>query len=150
MIPKKILYCTDFSENSAPAGQYASEYSRVFGADFTIIHVIDCWAGFPGDPHEVLSVVHKIEESAKAELETLATEFDNENKHVKTFSTIGIPAEEIVRLAEKESADLIVMGTHGWTGVRHLLLGSVAEKVLRMALCPVLVVRPAAETAAKE
>ncbi len=60
---------------------------------------------------------------------------------IKTLSRIGIPANEIVRLVEEESIDLIVMGTHGWTGFKHLILGSTAENVVRTAKCPVLTVK---------
>lgn len=142
MIPKKILFCTDFSENSAVAGDCAARYSQIFGANLTILHVIDSWAGFPIDSVDILAVVGKLEDFAKAQLEQLAKELGRNNGQVETRLTIGIPAEEIVEVANKDSVDLIVMGTHGWTGIRHMLLGSVAEKVLRMATCPVLVVRP--------
>jgi len=104
--------------------------------------VIDSWAGFPIDSVDILAVVGKLEDFAKAQLEQLAKELGRNNGQVETRLTIGIPAEEIVEVANKDSVDLIVMGTHGWTGIRHMLLGSVAEKVLRMATCPVLVVRP--------
>lgn len=107
-----------------------------------IFHVIDCWAGFPGDPKDALLEVRKLEDSARNRLEQLATEFQQDNGRVETNFVIGIPAEEIVKLADKESVDLIIMGTHGWGGVRHILLGSVAERVLRTANCQVLVVRP--------
>jgi universal stress protein A len=150
MIPKKILFCTDFSENSERACRCAAEYSKAFGADLTVIHVIESWAGFPVDREDVLGVVHKMEETANNRLELLAKELGTKNGNMKTHSTIGVPAEDIVLAAKQEHADLIVMGTHGWTGVRHLLLGSVAEKVLRTAGCPVLVVRPAEGGSAKE
>lgn len=142
MLPKKILYCTDFSENSAPAGECASEYSNTFGADLTILHVVDCWAGFPGNRQDVLEIARKLEDSANKQLGTLARDLGKNGVQTKTLCTIGLPAEEIVLAAQREHADLIVMGTHGWTGFRHLMLGSEAEKVLRTATCPVLVVRP--------
>jgi len=68
-------------------------------------------------------------------------EFATMLKEVKTYSRVGVPAEEIVRLAAEEAIDLIVMGTHGWGGFRNMVLGSVAHNVLRTASCPVLVVR---------
>jgi len=64
---------------------------------------------------------------------------------VNTFSRMGIPANEIVRLADEESMELIVMGTHGWTGFKHLVLGSTAENVVRSANCPVLTVKSSAQ-----
>ena len=154
MIPKKILFCTDFSENSEPAGQYAAEYAAVFDADLSIVHVIDSWAGYPwyteGAPQNILTVVKHLEELTTVKLEQVAKELGKKKESVKTFLSNGVPAEEIVRVAEQESIDLIIMGTHGWSGVRHMLLGSVAEKILRAAPCPVLVVKPIKKGVAKE
>jgi nucleotide-binding universal stress UspA family protein len=145
MTPKKILLCTDFSDNSLPARDLALAYGKAFGAGIVLLHVIDSWAGFPAYsesmPLDVREVVRKLDESAKANLDAVADECKGVVSQVRTHSSVGIPAEEIVRVAREEGADLIVMGTHGWTGFRHMLLGSVAEKVLRTADCPVLVVR---------
>ncbi len=146
MSPKRILLCTDFSENSEPALQCALEHAKVFQAALLILHVTDSWAGFPSYEHGVYlniqEVVQSREESALAKLEHILEEHGEIPTDVKTYSRIGVPAQEIVRLADEESVDMIVMGTHGWTGFRHMLLGSVAENVLRTAKCPVLVVRP--------
>jgi len=145
MTPKKILLCTDFSDNSVPARNLARTYGQAFGAEIVVLHVIDSWAGFPAYsenmPVDVREVFRKLEESAKASLDAVANECQGAASGVRTQTSIGVPAEEIVRVADEERADLIVMGTHGWTGFRHMLLGSVAEKVLRTAGCPVLVVR---------
>jgi universal stress protein A len=151
MIPKKIVFCADFSENSARAGRYAAAYAKVFGSEVTVLHVIDSWAGFPSYAESVhlnvLEVTRALETSAKAQLEDLAAAMSKDVSKVATRCIMGVPAEEIVKTAEQESADLIIMGTHGWSGFRHLLLGSVAEKTLRTASCPVLVVKssPAGE-----
>jgi universal stress protein A len=149
MIPTRILFCTDFSENSEPAAQCALEYSKVFDAALTIIHVVDSWAGLPqyehGLPLIMEEVSHDIEKTANTKLQSMAEKFGSEINEVKTRVAIGVPAEEIFNAAREESADLIIMGTHGWTGFRHMLLGSVAEKVLRMAQCPVLVVKSQSE-----
>jgi universal stress protein A len=145
MTPKKILLCTDFSENSLPAQNLALEYGKAFGAEIVLLHVIDSWAGFPvyaeNVPVDVREVVQNLDESAKANLDSVAVRCKDVLDKITTHSTVGVPAEEIVRTAQSEAADLIIMGTHGWTGFKHMLLGSVAEKVLRMAHCPVLVVR---------
>jgi universal stress protein A len=82
-------------------------------------------------------------------LEQVAKELGKQRGPVKTFLSTGVPAEEIVRVANQDSTDLIVMGTHGWSGVRHMLLGSVAEKILRSAPCPVLVVKPSEKDVSK-
>ncbi len=150
MLPKKILCCTDFSDNSEPAVRTAVDYAKAFDASFILAHIVDSWAGFPayseGIPVDVRNVVRDLEETAKEKLENLAGELSAKIGKISTRSKVGIPAEEIIRVAKEESADLIVLGTHGWTGLRHILLGSVAERVLRGAHCPVLVVRSAAGT----
>ena len=148
MPTKRILLCTDFSVNSGPPLSVAMDYATAFGASLAIVHVIDFWAGFPAYedrvPINVNQLVAQIEQSAKTDLETLAQECARKLPEVTTHCRVGIPAEEILRVAEEEEIDLIVIGTHGWTGVRHFLLGSVAEKVVRTARCPVLIVRTAA------
>ena len=144
MVPKKILFCTDFSKNSEPAKEAALEYAKAFGASIQIIHVIGAWpvhayrqkVSIP--EHET---VHCIEHPVNADLEIIADEFRKEVKEVRTCTRAGEPAHEISRLAEEEQVDLIVMGTHGWAGLRSMLIGSVTEKVVPMAHCPVLVVR---------
>ena len=151
MVPQKIMFCTDFSENSLPAGQCACEYAKAFGATLAIVHVIDSPARalapygsiipFGVNP-AVVQLELRVERSVDTDLESMREEFATILKEVKTYSRVGVPAEEIVRLAAEESIDLIVMGTHGWGGFRNMVLGSVAHSVLRTAGCPVLVVRP--------
>ena len=152
MLPKKILFCTDFSENSEPAHEIAVDYAKAFGAELLIIHVVDS-SGFPNDADWMMpSMLEKFDrfllqakESAEARLESLARECDQSGKEVKTFCRIGLPAKEIVSLAVKESADLIVTGTHGRTGVKHLVMGSIARSVLKTAHRPVLIVEGSRE-----
>lgn len=145
MIPKKILYCTDFSENSRIAGRYAQAYAKAFSSDLLVLHVIQSWEGFPSYQDrfkdDIQQIIRKAEESVAAELTLLGDEFSQDAKAVATFSRMGIPAREIVRLADEESVDLIVMGTRGRTGLKHVLLGSVAENVIKISRCPVLVAR---------
>ncbi|HTY24065.1 MAG TPA: universal stress protein [Desulfomonilaceae bacterium] len=148
---KKILFCTDFSENSLAAGQCACEYAKAFGASLAIVHVTDPWAVplafyVRNIPILIQTVVadqlqKSVARSVNTELESMTKEFRSALKEVKTYSRIGIPSEQIVRLAAEECIDLIVMGTHGRTGFRLMVLGSVAENVLRTAGCPVLIVR---------
>ncbi len=145
MIPRRILFCTDFSENSGPPRRLAAEYARVFHASLAIVHVVESWAGFPTYEFRVPVDLHElavnIQESVKTDLDEMADELATEVHEVTTHCKIGAPAQEIVKLARELPADLIIMGTHGWTGFKHLLLGSVAENVLRLASCPVLVVK---------
>ncbi len=145
MIPRKVLFCTDFSENSEPARKTAMDYTKAFNAELIVVHVIDGLTGLPADDPtfqaHVSEIVQHMKDQADARLEQISKDCADVLKAVKTYSTTGSPAQEIVHLANEESVDLIAMGTHGWTGIRHILLGSVAEKVLRTAKCPVLVVR---------
>jgi len=143
MLPQKILFCTDFSENSDPARELAVDYAKGFGAQLIIIHVIES-GGFPnyldwvGD--ELDQILQRTRQSAEARLESLAGECSQEVNEVRTFSKVGSAPKEIVGLANEESVDLIVVGTHGRTGVKHLVMGSIARSVLRTARRPVLIV----------
>lgn len=146
MIPKKILVCTDFSENSVRARISAIEYARTFGAELLILHVVNSrLMGYPSladrVPVETALIQDNIREAVDEELELIANDCRREVEDVTVYSRAGSPAEEIVRLAEEEAVGLIVMGTHGWTGFRHLIVGSTAENVVRTASCPVLTVR---------
>jgi len=149
MTPKRILLCTDFSENSEPAAQAAMDYARAFSAELMIIHVLNSsQIGYPSlegqVPVDIRETLDKIQESVEKALQLKGEECSQELGEVKTYSRIGIPAREIVVFAERNSVDLIVMGTHGWTGFKHLLMGSTAENVVRTAKCPVLTVKSAA------
>ncbi len=149
MIPKNVLFCTDFSENSSHARQYAVEYARAFKAGLTILHVINTsQIGYPSlegksVPFDIRTAIDGIQESVDRALELLAEECAKRIQEVTTSSRIGVPATEIVRAAKELDIGLIVMGTHGWTGFKHLIMGSTAENVVRTALCPVLTVKSA-------
>ncbi|MGB6064623.1 MAG: universal stress protein [Desulfomonilaceae bacterium] len=150
MIPKNILLCTDFSENSRPAREIAVDYAQAFGARLTILHVVNSSRlGFPAFemavPVNVQEVLKALEESVEKGFAALVEECKKTLSNVATYSRIGVPANEIVRFAEEESVDLIIMGTHGWTGFKHLVLGSTAENVVRTASCPVLTVKSSSE-----
>jgi nucleotide-binding universal stress UspA family protein len=149
MTPKRILLCTDFSENSEPAAQAAVDYARAFRAELIIIHVINSsQIGYPSlegrVPMDIKETLGKIQESVKKALQLKAEQCCQGLGDVRTYSRIGIPAREIVLFAEENSIDLIVMGTHGWTGFKHLLMGSTAENVVRTAKCPVLTAKSSA------
>jgi universal stress protein A len=146
MIPTKIVICTDFSENSVPARICATEYAKAFRAELVVLHVVNSgFMGYPGFagrlPAELARIEEIVREGVEEELELIGNDSKREIDEVSTFSTVGSPSEEIVKFANEQGADLIVMGTHGWTGARHLILGSTAENVVRTANCPVLTVR---------
>jgi universal stress protein A len=137
MLPKKILLCVDFSENSEPACTLALEYAKAFDAALSIVHVIDTWSVHAFEDRRSIDEEHPV----LADLEILARPFREILGDVTTCVRVGSPTEEIIRCANQESADLIVMGTRGWTGFAHAMLGSVAEGVTKTANCPVLIVR---------
>ena len=140
----KICCPVDFSETSWVALDQAARLAAA-GAELVILHVYDRGAMhasqqvFAGDPQLEERIVQQMNgrlELSKARAEQLAP------GRVWTECVGGDPAAEIVRFADRGDFDLVVMGTHGRSGVRHLLLGSVAERVVRNATCSVLVVRP--------
>lgn len=146
MIPQKILFCTDFSDNSASARQCAIDYARAFNASLLILHVVNSSRlGYPafeaGVPFDLQGVLLNIESAVKKAFEEVEQELGDQVQNVSTYSRVGVPSAEINKFAEENSVDLIVMGTHGWTGFRHLILGSTAENVVRTAKCPVLTVK---------
>ena len=149
-VPKRILYCTDFSENSLPARACALDYATSFRAELIVVHVMSSRLfGYPFFEEtigtDVAELKHKLEDRVKLELEAVAKQCGQECPVVRASVRSGAVASEIVRCAEELSADLIVMGTHGWSGLKQLILGSTTENVLRMANGPVLIVRPTAQ-----
>ena len=143
MTPKKILFCTDFSENSQPAYRLAVDYAKAFGSKLIIVHVIDV-SGFPAYidwvGEELNNILKHTTELANARLKQMADECGRDLKEVKTVCRFGLTANQIVDLATEENADLIVVGTHGYTGVKHLVMGSNARSLIKMAHRPVLIV----------
>lgn len=143
---KRILVPTDFSEASTPALDLAIAFAQRFEAEIILFHAHEMPAYvFPDGVLPVTpEVLGELQRSVMAELDRLAVRIREAGVVVTTRSGIGVHDFEICRAAKESSADLIVMGTHGRTGLRHVLLGSVAEKVVRRAPCPVLTVRPEA------
>jgi nucleotide-binding universal stress UspA family protein len=129
---REILVGIDFSEVSDRALDTAGEHARAWGARLHLLHVVPPTT----DP------------APSAGLERLAGEARDGGRVVVTAVAAGRPAAQIVHYAERHGVDLIVLGTHGRTGVSRALLGSVAEAVVRMASCPVLTVPPRRPTAA--
>jgi len=141
---KKILLPTDFSENSEHALQYAREFTELFDAELHIIHVSHQMAleqGLsylpPGD------LMLDMRPAAKRKLRETATDDWAEGRTIIREMREGRPFVEIIRYADEAEIDLIIMGSHGWGPISHLLVGSVAERVVRKAHCPVLTIRPA-------
>ena len=137
MIVKSILVPTDFSEPSDAALQYATGLAQTFGAQLYLLHV----PGRTGENLETNFPIGRFETVARERLDTFLSPEAVMRLRPEYALRIGTPAEEIVRYADARNIDLIVMGTHGRTGVAHVVMGSVAEQVIRTAPCPVLLVR---------
>ena len=142
---KRILTATDFSSASKVALQYAVAFSQAFQAEVILCHVLespDLLAGLPpvseGYIPPNLAELH--EQNARVQCEQILAEAGL--SHARLVLRHGRPAQEITKAAAEEQVDLIIVGTHGRGAIAHLLLGSVAEKVVRLAPCPVLTVRP--------
>jgi len=141
---EKILVAIDFSENSDYAFNYALELSKQFNGELTVMHVINEPVDLRGFyvPHISFEQLEKeIEEGAAKMMEKFCTEQLGGFSNYKTAIVSGIPYEEIIRKAKETGSSLIVMGTHGRTGLDHLIFGSTAERVVRSASCPVLTIR---------
>jgi nucleotide-binding universal stress UspA family protein len=144
---QKILVPTDFSPGAAVAVDQALTMAQAFGASVTLFHVYSLPTYVFPDGSTFLAgpeVTARIESDVEDALSKAAQDAERRSGvPVLKRSQIGAPYDEIVRAAAEY--DLVVMGTHGRTGLRHLFLGSVAEKVVRHATCPVLTVRLPAE-----
>ena len=143
---KKILVATDFSEPSEAALAYGRELARNFGASLTVLNVVDnILTRAYGSDGMVLAdseLQREIEDAARRQVDALLFEDDRRDlRAVGVTVTSNSPAAAIVTYARDVAVDLIVMGTHGRGAVAHLLMGSVAERVVRTAPCPVLTVR---------
>ncbi len=141
---KGILFPTDFSEGSAQALQYAVEFAKKYGAKLYILHVIYDMAKGSGlyVPHVSMDQLYKdIQEGAKKELDNFGVELLDGMKNVERVVMTGVPHHEIVEFANKNKIDMIIIGTHGRTGIDRILFGSTASQVVHNSPCPVLTVR---------
>lgn len=141
---RKILLPTDFSGCSSSAAHVARRVAERFGAHVTVLHVLDEPVAldpmFRGDvPVELLRT--RMEQFARESMDAFVAAHFSGFTDFDTMFASGIPYREIIKKARETGADLIVIGTHGRTGVEHVLFGSTAEKVVRMGPCPVLSVR---------
>jgi nucleotide-binding universal stress UspA family protein len=142
----RILAPTDFSKHSDNALRYAAAFAEKFGAEIILLHVVQDLSWFV--PEAVLvagampaTPIEQFVAAARTALQRVVDGLNLPGVAVRPEVVEGVPFDAIVRFAKDKEVDLIVMGTHGHTGLAHLLLGSVAEKVVRKAPCPVLTVR---------
>jgi len=134
---KNVVVAVDFGEATEAAIVYGRNFARQFGARLHVLHVLENRFLRPmsNDPLAVESA------TSKQLLDRLTADDRERLDAVAVVRTSDDPAEEIVRYAREQNIELIVLGTHGRRGVAHLLAGSVAERVVRTAGCPVLIVR---------
>jgi universal stress protein A len=156
MAIKRILIPVDFSDDSLKALAYGRDFAKPFGAEICVLYVVEpIYYATPADMYATSpNIAMLIDEQRRVGAQQLArinAELKKKGARVRTFQKTGSAAQCIVDTAKSLKAGLIVMGTHGRTGLAHMLMGSVAEKVVRTAACPVLTVRrEAAKKAARK
>jgi nucleotide-binding universal stress UspA family protein len=143
---KNVLVATDFGEASQVALEYGRHVARLTGAALHVLHVVRHVVadtiGVEGYTVDVEAFQKALEKAAREQLEAIVTRDDRNGLAADTvIVTSNSPARSIVAYAKDAQIDLIVLGTHGRGGVAHLFMGSVAERVVRTAPCPVLTVR---------
>jgi nucleotide-binding universal stress UspA family protein len=141
---KHILVTTDFSPSSSGAIELAIEMATKFDAELTLLHV---WE-LPVYPYMELmissaEITNSVEKAAAECLATKLKEVQARLPRSKSLLKLGLPWQQIVETIKQSKADLLVMGTHGRRGVEHAIMGSVAEKLVRLSPIPVLTVRGA-------
>jgi universal stress protein A len=144
---RSILLPTDFSECGNYALPYAASLARMFGASMICVHVIEPMVptvGYSGmtEPLPIADISGQLEVSAERELPKIAECEECAGLEIEELIVHGEAASEIVRVAKDRKVDLIVVSSHGRTGLGRILFGSTAEAVVRHAPCPVLVVKP--------
>lgn len=142
---KKVLLPCDFSDCAAAATPYACEIAAKFDAELHLLHILE--THISGTPQFVMGLalprfVHESKAAAEKSLAELLQPSWCVGRDVVYAARDGVPKSEIVGYAHDHQIDLIVLATHGRTGLSHIVMGSVAESVVRTAPCPVLTVRP--------
>lgn len=141
---KKILVAVDFSPAAGAAVRQALDLARAFDAEILLLHVLHVPAEAPGfysSRKLGRKLFRNMEEAATGMMTEFVAKHLKKAKKIQTRILPGLPGDEVVRQAQKEKADLVVIGTRGHSGIKRLLLGSVADHVIRACSCPVLSVR---------
>ncbi len=145
---KKILLPTDGSIHSLKAARYAAELAKICGSEVTLLHVLEILN--EDHPIEIqtdswiapMKDEARIKEAAKKVMKKTKEVFNEDEMLVETrYFIYGHPSKAITEISEKENFDLIIMGSHGLSGIKRYIMGSVADKVCHNAPCPVLIVR---------
>lgn len=145
--PRVVLWPTDFSEHALEAGRYARAVAEQFGAALHVVHVVELpitpdGTGMIPIEYPLGSYSPEFVESAKAGLARLLAEHFAGTPNLHSDVLLGNPWQGVCHYAEQKQADLLVITTHGRTGLQHLLIGSTAERIVQHSPCPVLVVKP--------
>jgi nucleotide-binding universal stress UspA family protein len=141
---ERILIPTDFSESSRNALRYAIELNALFKARLFLVHVLQDFTEFSEynlSPSILPQLYLEFEENAAKRLEEMVSGMVPPSMHCDTYILHGVPFFEIIQFSEHEKVDLIVIGTRGRTGLKQVLFGHTAEKVVKKAHCPVLSVK---------
>jgi len=141
---KTILFPTDFSQGARAAMDHAISLAQDYESKLILLYVIQDisiaeW--YIPSSLSVTDLIEDMQKSAWKEMDKWGEEVSDKVKSVEKMVVRGVPFVEIIKTAKGKNADLIVIGTHGRTGIDHMLFGSTAEKVVRKAACPVLTVR---------
>jgi universal stress protein A len=142
---KKILVPTDFSDLSLAALEYATTFSEVFRAQIYMLHTLDTIPVLALDAVDLTTerIIYETEKNARNDLHAFIMSKVGDIPNLVEVVRKGVAADEIVKFTKEENIDLIVMATHGRSGIAHVLMGSVAEKVIQRSQVPVLTVKPA-------
>jgi len=146
MAIKRILVPVDFSADSLSALQYAGEFAKTFKAELLVLYVVEpVYYATPTDMYAASAESAILNEEqrrvAAEQLTRLSADLKKKGLRFRTMVKDGSASRVIVETAQTAAADLIIMATHGRTGLAHMFMGSVAEKVVRSATCPVLTAR---------
>ena len=143
----QVLVATDFSENAAEAVDTALSIAKTFGAGLHVVHALQTPVPIVS-PYEVVvpdGFLEQARDAAAENLKAVVEKISSEGVDVQSHLTEVPAAPAIARIAEENDVDLVVMGTRGNTGLKHVLLGSVAERTIRLAPCSVLTVKPSSD-----
>ena len=151
MTAEHILVPTDFSEYANQALDYAIELAKLHQASLTLLHVVDTSAWGDARTEAMLppSYRQELETRIAESMEATRKRVEEAGLAVETLILHGAPFQTIIDTAKNEGVDLIIMCTHGRTGLTHAMMGSVSERVVRLAACPVLVTRGKTEATAE-
>jgi len=140
---RRIVHATDFSSSALPALRQTVALARRWRARVILLHVMTPPSPFVSEapPSSYDQLLAHARRATKRHLTALLSRVRRKGVQASAVLAEGVPAEEVLRVARRQRADLLVLGTHGRTGLRRALMGSVAERIVSQARCPVLTVR---------